>query len=438
MEWWLLFLLFFGGLLLLLLLGVPIAFSFLFISILGAFLFLGGWAGLIQLPQQYFSLLANFTFTPIPAFILLGEILFQSGVAKNALDAIDEWVGSIKARLSLVATFGGTLFAALTGSTIANTALLGSTLYPDMRQRGYDNSLSVGPCVAVGGLAMLIPPSNLSVVLAVIAKVSVGKLLIAGIIPGLLLAFLYAAYIMVRAQLDPSLAPSYKPVSVPVATRLRHVALHILPLGLVIFSVIGFILLGIATPTEAAASGAIAAFLLAAIYRKLTLDALKKSLISTIEISVMVFMIVGAAQVFSNLLAFTGVGAKLASFGVNLPLSPMLILVGSLVIVLILGCFMESISIISITIPIFMPIILSLGFDPIWFSVLILISIEVGFITPPFGILLYVMKGLVPPDVTMGDIVRATAPFLICDAIAIIIIIAFPQVVLWAPSLLQQ
>ena len=145
MEWWLLFLLFFGGLLLLLLLGVPIAFSFLFISILGAFLFLGGWAGLIQLPQQYFSLLANFTFTPIPAFILLGEILFQSGVAKNALDAIDEWVGSIKARLSLVATFGGTLFAALTGSTIANTALLGSTFaWSDFPYYGAGALLSAG------------------------------------------------------------------------------------------------------------------------------------------------------------------------------------------------------------------------------------------------------------------------------------------------------
>ena len=433
MEWWLLLLLFFGGLIILLLIGVPVAFAFLFISILGAFFFLGGRGGLSQVPQQFFSSLTTFVLTPIPLFILLGEVLFETGMAKLALDVVDEFIGRVRARLSLVVAFGGVLFGALTGSTLANTALFGTTMLPEMRQRGYKKALSIGPIVGVGGLAMMIPPSNLAVILACIAKVSVGKLLMACAIPGLLMALFYTFYIIIRCHFDPSLAPEHEVAAIPITKKLYHFVKYIAPLGLIIFFVVGFIFLGIATPTEAAASGVIASFILAVAYRKLTIDALKKSVISTLRINIMVFMIIGAAQIFSNLLGFTGVSAKLAQFIVSQPMSPMLILISMQISILILGTFMESISIMMICMPLYVPIIQSLGFNPIWFCVLILINIEMGQSTPPFGILLFVMKGLVPPDTTMGDIIRAAAPFLICDAVCMVILMFFPQLALWLP-----
>ena len=437
MEWWALLTILFGGLISLLVIGVPVAFSFLFVSLVVAFIALGGIRGLAQAPDQIFSSLSTFVLSPIPPFILLGEILFESGLAKMALDVVDEWIGRVRARLSLVTAAGGILFAALTGSTLANTAVFGASMLPEMTRRGYKKPMSIGPIVGVGGLAMMIPPSNLAVVLACVAKMSVGKLLMAGAIPGLIMGIFYSLYIVIRCRLDPSLAPLHEEAVPPFKQRIAHLFKYIAPLGIIIFFVLGFILLGIATPSEAAASGVIGALILTSFYKKLNLSTLKKAIVGTLKISVMVFMIIGAAQFFSTLLAFTGVGSKVVQLIVDRQMSPLLVLVGMQAAVLVLGTFMESISIIMITTPLFMPIVHALGWDPIWFGVLMLLNLEMGQSTPPFGILLYVMKGIAPPDTTMGDIIRAAAPFLICDAITMILLVFFPQLTLWLPHFVK-
>lgn len=260
MEWWTVLLFFTGGLIILLALGFPIAFAFLLMDLLGILLFMGP-LGLQQITLQIFSSLATFTLAPIPLFILMGELMFHSGIAYNTIDVLDKWLGRLPGRLSLLAASGGTLFSALSGSTLANTAMLGTVLLPEMQRRGYKPSMTVGPIVGVGGVAMLIPPSALAVVLASIGHISVGQILVGGIIPGLLLGALYTLYIILRCRLNPVLAPRYEVIPSSLMEKLVSFIRYVLPLGFIIFMVLGLMLLGLATPTEAAASGVVATLL---------------------------------------------------------------------------------------------------------------------------------------------------------------------------------
>ncbi len=433
MEWWVVLTFFIGGLVFLLLLGFPIAFSFLLVDLLGILVFMGP-LGLNQMTLHIFSSLSTFTLAPVPMFILMGELMFHSRLANNSIEIVDQWLGRVPGRLGLVAATTGTIFAATSGSTMANTAMLGTVLLPEMKKKGYHTSMSVGPILGVGGLAMLIPPSALAVLLASIGKISVSQILLAGIIPGLMLGIMFASYIVLRAWLNPSIAPAYQVESIPLAKKIGLTVKYLLPIAFIIFMVVGFIVMGLATPTEAGASGAIATFLVAAVYGRLNWQVIKDSLQGSIRITVMALMIIAASKTFSSVLAFTGATNELTSTVQGLPVPPLLILVVMLIIVAFLGTFMESVSIMMICLPVFMPIATALGFNPVWFGILILINLEMGQITPPFGMLLFVMKCVTDDEVTFPDICYAALPYIIFDVLIMGMIIVWPQLALWLPG----
>ncbi|MFC2067609.1 TRAP transporter large permease subunit [Chloroflexota bacterium] len=435
MDWWLILMLILGSLVLLMVTGMPIAFCFMLVNVAGVFLFFGGEAGLSQLTFSMRDSITSFAMLPLPLFILMGEVMFHSGIAARMLGALDKWIGHLPGRLGLEAVAGGTVFATLSGADMGAIAMLGSVLVPEMEKRGYKKPMSLGPVLGCGGLAIMIPPSGLAVLLGAIGQISVGKILVGIIIPGLLIAVLYASYIIIRCQLQPSIAPAYTVPPTPLLDKLRALVRYILPLGLIIFLVIGVILLGVATPTEAAATGALGTFILAAVYRKLNWQVVKKSVASTVNITVMMFMIVVGAIAFSQILAYTGASRGIAELAVGLSMAPIFILIAMQVVVLIMGMFMEVVSIMMITLPVFVPVIHTLGFDPVWFAVMFLLNVVMAVISPPFGLDLFVMQGVAPADTTMGDIYKAGLPFLGCDLIVMVLIIAFPQLVLWLPIL---
>ena len=406
------------------------------LNFIGAYIFMGGLDGLSLATQQIFTALTSFALAPIPLFIFMGELMLHSGMAKRTLDVLDKWIGKLPGRLSLTVIAGGALFSTLSGSTIANTAMLGEIMVPEMKDRGYKKPMILGPIVGVGGLAMLIPPSALAVVYASLAQISVGKVLVAGALPGVILAALYALYVVSRCAINPSIAPVYDVAHHTLSEKLLDLLKYILPLGIIFFLVLGVIFLGVATPTEAAATGALGSMILAAVYKRINLVVLKKSITGTLNVTIMAFMIIAASKTYSSILAYTGATTELVSLINNIEMSGLVILIAMMFIVLILGTFMEQVSMMMITIPIYMPVIQGLGFDPVWFAILMLLNLEMAMSTPPFGILLFVMKGVAPPETTMVDIVKAATPFLVCDLIVMITLIAFPSIVLLLPGLM--
>jgi len=436
MEWWLLLLIMFSSLMLLMMSGMPVAFCFMVINLVVAVIFWGGEAGLQQIGFSIFASLAKFALIPVPLFILMGEVMFRSGLGMSMIEALDKWMGRLPGRLGLLSVAAGTLFSATSGSTVGSTALLGSVLTPEMEKRGYKKSMSIGPIIGSGGLAMIVPPSALGVLLASVAEVSVGKLLIAGIIPGLIMGALYATYVITRCYLQPSIAPSYAVTAIPISQKIRFSVRHLLPLGLIIFMVMGFIFLGITTPSEAAATGAAGCFILAAANRKLNWKLVKESFSSTMWITGMIFMIMASVVAFSQILAFSGATRGLANFVTSLAASPIAVIILMQVGALALGTMLSSVAVLMVTIPVYMPIVSMLGFDPIWFLLILLLNLEMGQTTPPFGVILFAMKGVAPPGTTMGDIYRAGLPFLVCDLVAMMLFIFFPGLVLWLPSVM--
>jgi tripartite ATP-independent transporter DctM subunit len=437
MDWWLILVLIFTGLLALLLIGVPVAIAFLCVNIVCVYIFWSGGLGLRQLTLSIYNSVNKFALLPVPLFVLMGEIMFHSGVAPKMMDVIDKWLGRLPGRLSLLAVTGGTLFSTLSGSAMASAAMLGSVLVPEMEKRGYKRPMSIGPILGSGGLAIMIPPSALGVLLAAIARFSVGDFLIAIMIPGLIMALLYSLYIICRCLLQRHLAPVYEVEETSFFERTILFLKYVLPLGGILFLVVGLIFLGIATPTESAALGTAGCFVLAFIYRGLNKESIRKSLSGSVKISVMMFMILTGSTAFSQVLGYTGAAAGLVSLGSGIDLPPMGVVAIMQVILLIMGTFMEPLTILMIAIPIFLPIIKSLALDPIWFGVLMLLNMEMANTTPPFGLTLFVMRGVAPAGTTMRDVYWAGLPFLACDAIAMALIIAFPQLVLWLPGLMK-
>jgi len=369
-------------------------------------------------------------------FVLLGEVMFQSGMGFRMIDVLDKWLGRLPGRLGLLSVASATFFSTLSGSSIGTTAMLGTILVPDMERRGYKKPMSIGPIMGSGGLAMIIPPSGIAVLLAAVAEISIGKLLIAGMVPGLIIAFFYASYIIGRCYLQPSIAPSYEVTPTSLPEKLIGTAHYVLPLGLIIFLVLGLIFLGIATPTEAAASGALGSFLLAALYRRLNWEVVKKSIMGTVQVTVMVLMIILTATTFAQILSYTGATRGLIAFTTAMPLVPIAIIMAMQALLLFLGMFVGIVPLILICTPMFFPIVNALGFNPIWFGLLMLINLEMAQTTPPFGTLLFVMKGVAPPGTTMGDIYKAGIPFLLCDLTAMALVIAFPILALWLPGMM--
>ena len=436
MEWQYVLLVIFGSLLILMASGMPVAFSFMLISIVGMYVFFGGTAGLEQLIVSINTSLTTFVLLPVPLFIFMGELMFHSGMAPLLVETLDKWLGRLPGRLGLLAVSSGTLFATLTGTSIASTAMLGSILVPEMERRGYKKPMSLGPILGSGGLAIMIPPSGLAVLLGAIGDISVGRILIAIIIPGLLMAILYAAYIIIRCWLQPSIAPVYEVSHTPLSEKLSATVRYILPLGLIIFLVIGVIFLGVATPSEAAATGTLGTAILAFFNGRLTWEVIKKATSSALAVVGMVLLIIAGATAFGQILAYSGATQGLCNLATGLPVAPIIIIIAMQIIILFLGCLMDVVAIMMITLPIFVPIVISLDFNTVWFAAIFLLNIEMAGTSPPFGMGLIVMKGVAPPDTTMGDIYLAALPFLGCDLIVMILILAFQNVALWLPGLM--
>ncbi|MFC1945450.1 TRAP transporter large permease subunit [Chloroflexota bacterium] len=437
MEWQLALLVIIGGSLLLMLTGMPVAFCFLLIGVIGSFVFFGGEIGLHLMVSSLRASLTLFSLLPVVLFILMGEVMFHSGIAPRLIDALDKWIGHLPGRLSLEAIAGGTVFSTLTGTSIASTAMLGELLVPEMEKRGYKKSMSLGPILGSGGLAMMIPPSSLAVLAGALATVSIGRTLIGIVIPGLLMATLYSIYTIVRCRLQPQLAPPYDLPPVSLGEKLLTFTKYILPLVGIVFMVTGVIILGIATPSEAAATGCVGVFILVACYGKLTWQTIKKSMVGTVTVAVMILTVISASRVFTHILAYSGGARGMIDYTLGLDLEPIFVILAMQFIVLIMGMFMGVVSIMMIVLPIFMPIVTVMGFDPVWFLVIFLLNIEMGTTSPPVGMSLYVMKGVAPPDTTMGDVYRAALPYLGCDLIIMVLLITFPSLVLWLPGLMR-
>lgn len=437
MDWAVTLSLIFGSLLVLLAAGLPVVFSFVLITF-GGILFLNG-ANPGAFEQYVLSLessLKTFTLLPIAMFVLMGEILWQSNIASNALAAIDKWIGRIPGRLSLLTVLSGTVFSALSGSTMANTAILGKLLLPDMTRRGYKPEMSMGPIMSSGALAMLIPPSALAVVYATIGQLSIGGLLLALIFPGLLLAASYVGYIVARCWWNPALAPKDDKIAFSTwGDALKEAVVYVAPLSIIVFCVVGVIFAGIATPTEAAALGSVASIALAALYGGLNLKTAWAAIEGTVQITGTMLIIIASAIGFSQILAYSGASRGLLSFVIGMTVQPTTIILLMMMLVLVLGCFMEQIAIMLITLPIFMPILKAAHVDPTWFAVMMLINLEMGLMTPPFGLLLFIMKGVAPPEITMKQVYRSVIPYLVINGLVILAILWQPKIALYLPSI---
>jgi tripartite ATP-independent transporter DctM subunit len=434
MAWFEVLALLLGSIIVLMAIGMPVALAFLAANIIGAWIFMGGERGIVQLLNNGLGSLTSFALVPIPLFLLMGEIFFHTGLGGRMFNAIDKLLGRLPGRLSYVTVLGGTGFATLSGSSMGATALLGSLMVPEMSKRGYKKRMSIGPILGTGGLAIIIPPSALAVLLATLAKVDISALLVAGIIPGLVLAGFYIGTIWIQTKLDPKAAPSYDVEPISLTEKLWLVIRDIVPMIGLMVAIVAMMLGGIATPSEAAAFGALGVLLLAIAYRCLSWTAIVKSIEGALKVTLMAYLIVFGSATFSQLLAFSGASSGLIAWAIGFDLAPIYMLLAMFGVLLLLGMFMEQISMMLLTVPIFFPLAASLGFEPVWFALIMLLALEISFTTPPFGLLLFVMKGVAPPDTTMRDIYLAALPFILCSLLLVGLLILFPPLALWLPS----
>jgi len=422
-----------GGIMALMALGTPIFVAFLAINLVGVVVFMGGMPGVDQLVANATESLTTFTLAPVPLFLVMGELFFHTGLAMRVFDALDKCLGGVRGRLSYLTIGGGTLFATLSGSSLANTALLGSLMVPEMRKRGYKNHMITGPIIGIGGLAMIIPPSTLAVLLGSIGRIDVGALLIAGVLPGLLLAAMYLMLVRIQVAMDPDAAPGYQTARPSWGEALWAVAVNVLPMGLVVFSVIGLMLLGWATPTESAAFGALSVVILAAAYRVLTWEVIVASLRGTLTVTAMMFLIILGSSTFSQILAFSGATSGLIGWATGFAVNAYVMLAIMVLVLIVLGMFMDQLSMMMLTLPIFMPLIGVYGFDPVWFGVIMLLALELGLATPPFGMQLFIMVGVSPPGTRLTDVAWACVPYILCTLLAIVLLAIFPDLALMLP-----
>ena len=412
--------------------GMPIFVAFLLINIVGVLIILG---------QPGFGMVANSIFettnfadlSAIPLFILMGELLFRSGSIDVLLDSVDKLVGRVKGRQYVLCIALSTVFGALSGAAMGVAAMMARTLFPSMLDRGYDARLSTGAILAGASLAPIIPPSVLVIIIGTLANVSIAGLLIAGILPGLMLAVMFLIYTLVRVHLNPELAAGDgTAVAVSGGEKLWAI-IRVLPFALIIFCVMGLILLGIATPSESAATGVVGSMITAAYYRKLNWRMFSDSLGSAAFIASMILVIMASSKMFSQLLAFTGSTRELTQIVADLGLSAYLMLFIMMLIPFILCMFIDQIALMLVVIPIYQPLIKTLEFDPIWFWLLMLLNVTVGGMTPPFGYTIFAFKGATD-RVSLQEVFSATWPFVGIFLVGMLIIAAFPPIATFLPT----
>ena len=426
-------LLFFGSLLFFLLLGLPLAFVLGGVSVVFLY-FTWGFDSFYMVASQIWGTMESFTLVAIPLFVFMAMILERTGVARDLYRMMHLWCGGLRGGLALGTLGICAVFAAMVGISGAAVVAMGTIALPSMLERGYDKSMALGVINTGGGWGILIPPSILMILYALITGVSVGKMFAAGIMPGVLLMVLTAIYIIVRCHLQPELAPALpKEDRGTWPEKFRALRAVLLPIGVVVM-VLGSIIGGITTPTEAAAMGVLGALISAAVYRQFKWSILKEAAIRTFKLTGMIMWILFAAHAFSA--AYQSMGAQELIEGLMnmVPGGPWGIIIAMMVIVFLLAMVLDPVGIMLITLPVFMPIVESLGFDPIWFGILFVINMEIGYMTPPFGFNLFYLKGIVPPSITMKDIYKSIIPFVIVEIIGIILIMIFPEIATWLPG----
>jgi tripartite ATP-independent transporter DctM subunit len=438
MEWYWVVAVMIGTLLALMAAGIPIAFGFFATNIIGTYLFMGGHVGIIQMISNMAVSVSSFALVPVPLFLLMGSLFFRSGLASRVLDALDMCFGAVPGRLSYVTVTSGTIFAALSGSSMANTGMMGTLMVPEMIRRGYKKHMALGPILGSGGLAVIIPPSGLAVLLGSLAQIDIGALLIAGAVPGVLLALMYFVLIFLQVKIDPKAAPQYDVEAIDFLAKLRAVAINVVPMGFIIVLVIGSILGGVATPTESAALGAVGVLVLMVCYRVVRWETILKSLDDAFRVTAMSFLLIMASTNFSQIMAFSGASSGLVGWATGYDLSPTALLLIMIGLLLLLGMFMDQLSMMLLTLPIFVPLTANLGFDMVWFGIIMLLALEIGFTTPPFGLLLFVMAGVAPKGTTLMQVSAAALPYIACTLVLVALIIVFPQIALFLPSLMVK
>ncbi len=429
----LLTLLLFSALILALVVGIPITFCMGGVTALFILLCYSP-SSLAMIMSITYGVMDNFVLIAIPLFVLMGAILQRSGVAEDAYSALYSWIGAIKGGLAVATILVCTIFAACTGISGAATVAMGVIALPSMLKRGYDKFISIGSIATAGGLGILIPPSVIMILYGVFAGESIGQLYAGGVFPGLLLSSLYITYVLVKSYLKPSLCPSIpKKERLSFNEKLRTLWLLLPPLFLIVI-VLGSLFIGICTPTEAAAIGVAGSIVCALLRKRFSLEVLKDSCRETLRLSGMVIWIIVGGSCFSSIYTSIGAVELIKNVTASLGVSKYVILAGTQFILFILGCLMDPGGILMITTPVFVPVIKMLGFDPVWYGVLFVVNMEMAYITPPFGFNLFYMKSVVPPGVTMQDIYRSIVPFVVLQAIGLVICIIFPEIILWLPQ----
>jgi tripartite ATP-independent transporter DctM subunit len=415
--------------------GFPVAFCLMGIAVI--FGIFGFGASLPQmLIRRVYGMADNYVLAAVPLFIFMGTMLERSGIAKRLFEAISIWTGRLKGGLAISTILMCTIIAACTGIIGASEVMVGVMAIPVMLKRNYNHALICGTICAGGALGTLIPPSVVTVVYGPAAGLSVGRLLISTIFPGLLLSAIYIIYIAVRSNLNPVFAPPIPPeeARVPLKQKLAITATGMVPSLVLIFSVMGSIVLGLSPPTEAAALGAFGSIILTIAYRNLTLEALKETVIQTLKISSMMMIILVGGSMFSGIFLGMGGGEATEKILAALNLGPWGVLVLFLFIIYLAGFILDWASILLVFVPIFSPIIDKLGFDPIWFGTLFIMMIQTSYLTPPMAPGIFYLKGIAPPEITTNEIFQGIVPYMFLQLLGIAIVTMFPQIALWLPE----
>ncbi|MFC1967366.1 TRAP transporter large permease subunit [Chloroflexota bacterium] len=431
MDWPILLALIVVALVTLMLSGIPVVFS---LGLMGLILAIVAWgpAGVYNIAAVAFGNVNAFTLVAVPLFIFMAETINRTGIGDDAFQMLHNWIGPIRGGLGVAGVLACALFAAVCGASAATTAAIGAIAVPAMLKAGYDKRLATGTIAAGGALGILIPPSILMIIYGELTAQSIGRLFIGGIVPGLMLVTFFSVYILFRCWKNPSLGPAAK-VNLSVVDKFRT-SWKVIPVIMIAVSMLGGIYTGVASTSEIAAVGALAALLIGIGYGKINWSSLKASFFATTETTVFVLWILVAALMFGSVLSHLQLPQNLAIWITSLNVSPFSVLIIINIIILMLGCIMDTGSIIMVTIPIFAPIVQYLGFDLVWFGVMIVVNMETANITPPFGLNLFIMKGIAPPEVSMKDIIWGAMPFALLEIIGLALVIIFPQIIMWLPN----
>jgi C4-dicarboxylate transporter DctM subunit len=416
---------------------MPVAFVMALVGFVGFSVMISFNAGLVLLSRNVYETFNSYDLTTIPLFILMGQLGFNSGISKRLYDAGYKFLGSIRGGLAMATVTACTAFGAVCGSSPATAATMATVGLPEMKRYNYDDELATGSVASGGGIGMIMPPSVVLIIYGILTEQSIGALFVAGIFPALLVTLLFILCIYIRCRFNPEQGPPGEKFSWPEKFK------ALLGLGetLIVFTlVIGGIFIGLFTPTEAAAIGAFGVLLIAIVRRQITWKGFVKSLMETLRTSCMVLMLIAGAVIFGKFLAVTRIPFEIAGWVGGLEMSPVLVMGIIIMIYFIGGCFMDALAFVTLTVPIFFPVVMELGFDPIWFGIIIVMVTEMGVITPPVGINVYVVygvaKNVLDQEIPLEKIFKGIFPFLIAVIVGVILLIIFPQIILFLPNLM--